>query len=82
MSTTKTKISPERWYSLSDLVEQDMFPWCGIDIRRYRKIAENGIAKKYLKPLIAGKGKTTRYRFKGENIISFISQVEAGAIRL
>lgn len=78
-----TKIDPEKYYTLSDLVSKNMFPWCGTDIRRYRRFVTADLENKnHLKPVIIGEGRMRRYQFKGNNIINFIKRVEEGAIRL
>ena len=83
MATKKNTIEPSTWYTLSELVEGDMFPWCGDNIRKYRRIVLLDKKKlDHLKTVIVGRGRTTRYKFKGENIIKFIELVERGAIRL
>ncbi len=83
MSKTKTKVDPEKWYTLSDLVKQCLFPWCGNDIRRYRRVIQTDLQdKNHLKTFMMGRGRTTRYRMKGASIISFIQRVEAGEIHL
>lgn len=77
------KIDPEKWYSLSDLVEQNLFPWCNGDIRRYRNVVQaDKKSKDHLKTMIIGEGKGKRYQVKGKNIISFLTQVEDGSVRL
>lgn len=77
------KISVNKWYSLSDLVEHNLFPWCNGDIRRYRNVViADKKSKDHLKTMIIGSGKGTRYQVKGKNIISFLHHVERGNVRL
>lgn len=83
MSLKKVKIDPERWYTLSALVESKLFPWFGEDLRLYRNIVSRDMkGPNHLKTLTIGEGKRKRYRFKGEHIISFIEKVEKGSVRL
>ncbi len=77
------KIDPKKWYSLSDLVEGNLFPWCNGDIRRYRHLVNADKRNKdHLKTMIIGDGKGKRYQMKGQNIINFLAKVENGTIRL
>ena len=77
------RIVSKKWYSLSDLVEHNLFAWCNGDIRRYRNVVvADKKGKDYLKTMIIGSGKGTRYQIKGKNIINFLNKVERGAVRL
>lgn len=77
------KIDPEAYYTLSGLVQQSLFPWCGVDIRGYRNfIIADLKGKNHLRTVVIGKGGRTRYKFQGKNIISFIEQFESGKIRI
>lgn len=79
---TKAKIKAEGWYTLQDIVREKMFPWAHSfwSVRNVVKLdKENG---NILKAAITGKGRATKYHFKGENITKFVNQVEAGKVRL
>lgn len=76
------KINPDTWYTLTELVSNNYFPWCGKGIRRYRRfIFADMQGQNYLKGLVLGQGRTTRYSFKGENIIKLYNAVEKGLIK-
>lgn len=77
------KIAVGKWYTLSDLVEHNLFAWCNGDIRRYRNVVlADKKGSNHLKTMMIGKGKGTRYQIKGKNIINFLAQVEDGKVRL
>lgn len=79
----KAAVDPEKWYTLSDIAELRLFPWCGTDLRRYRRVVLADLKDaNHLKTVKMGDGRTTRYQMKGSNITSFIMRVEAGEIRL
>lgn len=79
---TRAKINPEESYTLQDIVTMKMFPWAKSfwSVRNIVALDKKGANN--LKPLIVGKGRATKYHFKGANIIKFISGVEAGTVRL
>lgn len=73
----KGTINQNTWYTLTDLVTKNIFPWCNKDIRKYRRMVEaDKKGRNYLKAIVIGNGGAKRYTFKGENIINFIAQVE------
>lgn len=77
------EIKANEWYTLFDLVRIKAFPFCGSDVRTYRKVVQtDGKSQNCLRPIISGTGKGQRYRFKGENILKFIQNVEAGKIQV
>lgn len=79
----KRQIDPEAWYTLSDLVRLDAFPFCGTDIRRYRAAVKADLRdRNVLKTIVRGKGMAVRYSFKGSNVIRFIAAVEEARIQL
>lgn len=66
-----------------DLVRLKVFPWCGKDIRRYRRFVQTDLeGKDHLKTIVAGAGMSRRYKFRGKDIIKFYKAVDAGSIRL
>ena len=78
----KKKINPNVWYSLQDLYRDRTFHWVK-DISAIRKFIQADIAgKNTLKTLVTGKDQGRKYRIKGENIINFIKEVEAGKVTL
>lgn len=78
----RVKIDPEEWYSLFDVSEFGLFPWC-TDIRTVRKWVNLDKKKKnVLKAVIQGEGRGTKYQIKGENIQKFITAVESGQYQL
>ena len=78
----KAIIKPDESYTLQDIVRNKMFPWASSfwSVRNF--VALDGEKTNILKPLIVGKGRATKYHFKGSNIIKFIQAVEAGEVRL
>ena len=82
MQDIKIKIEPNESYTMQDIVKNKMFIWATSfwSVRNF--VALDKKNKNILKPLIVGKGRATKYHFKGENIIKFIKAVEAGEVRL
>lgn len=79
----KAKLEAARWYTLTELAALDAFPWCGGDVRRYKKtVLADREHDNVLKANVTGTGKATRYQLKGENIIRFIGVFESGKARL
>lgn len=78
----KQIIKPEESYTLQDIVTMKMFPWASSfwSVRNFVKLDSQ--KTNILKPLIVGKGRATKYHFKGSNIIKFIKAVEDGKVRL
>jgi len=75
------KIDTERWYSLVDMVRENVFPWIS-GIRKYRQtIHADRRAKNYLRANIIGEGRARKYYIKGENIQRFVREVERGQYR-
>lgn len=72
--TRAMKTDPKGWYTLQDIVRGKMFPWASSfwSVRNVVQIDSKG--KNLLKPNITGKGRGTKYHFKGENIIRFVKQ--------
>jgi len=77
----ETKIDPQAWYTLRDIVQHAMFPWLPSYWSVQKAVTEKKIAS-ILKPVVRGKGTNVRYQFKGENILKFIKSVETGSVRL
>lgn len=78
----KTIIEPEKWYSLSEMVEARLFPWCR-NIATYRKyVLADRQANNYLKAIITGQGIQRKYRVKGKNIINYLVNVEDGTYQV
>jgi len=79
---TKAKIKAEEWYTLQDIVRSKMFPWAHSfwSVRNIVKLDKE--KSNLLKATITGEGRATKYHFRGQNIINFINQVEAGKVRL
>ena len=79
---SKFKIDAKKWYTLVEIVEAGLFPWCK-DIKTVRAwILKDRASRNKLKAVIVGKGRATKYHIKGANIISFIANVEDGTYRL
>lgn len=77
----KEKIKNEESYTMQDIVSKKMFVWA-TSFWSVRKIVKfDSKTKNILKPLIIGKGRATKYHFRGINIIKFIKAVEAGQVR-
>ena len=79
---TKVKVKSEGWYTLQDIAREKMFPWAHSfwSVRNVVKLDKE--KTNILKAAITGKGRATKYHFKGSNIIKFVNQVEAGKVRL
>jgi hypothetical protein len=70
----QSKIINEEWYTLQDIVKSKMFEWA-TSFWSVRKLVEfDSKHKNILQGTITGSGRGRKYHFKGENIISFISQ--------
>lgn len=81
MTRAKT-IDPKTWYTMQDIVRHCMFPWA-TSFWSVRNVVTLDRAKtNVLKATVTGTGRGTKYHFKGEHIINFIKNVEAGKIRL
>ncbi len=81
--TKAVKIKDNQWYTLQDIVKGQFFIWTTHTTWSVRKVvASDQKQKNILKPVITGKGTNTKYRFKGENIIKFVTAVETGKVRL
>jgi len=80
---SKQQLKPDEWYTLTDLVNADAFPFCGNDIRRYRSaVKADKMGADILRTVIRGHGMGMRYTFKGENVLKFIKSVESGKVKL
>lgn len=79
---TKAKVKYEEWYTMQDIIKLKMFPWVHSlwSVRNVVKLDREN--NNILKATIKGRGRATKYHFKGENIINFVNQVEAGKVRL
>lgn len=78
---TQPKIETEKWYSLVDMVRENVFSWIS-GIRKYRQtIHADRKAKNYLRANIIGEGRGRKYYIKGENIQRFVREVERGQYR-
>ncbi len=73
-----TKIDPQAWYTLQDLVRSRMFPWATSFWSVRRIVASDRRSKNLLQTQVAGTGRGKKYHFKGEHIIKFISEATAG----
>lgn len=78
----KKSVEPKAWYTLQDIVKHEMFPWAASFWSIRNIVAKDRKKDNLLKATITGKGRGTKYHFKGENIISFIRKFEAGKISL
>lgn len=76
------KIEKERWYTLKDLVVNEVFPWANSFWSIRRIVSKDQENQNVLKVTITGEGRGRKYHFKGEHIISFIKAVDAGKIKL
>lgn len=78
----EAKIEPQRWYSLVEMRDKQMFEWCK-NLATYRRyvIADRN-ASNFLKAVIIGQGTQKRYRIKGENIIKYLVNVEDGTYQI
>lgn len=72
------KIDPNKWYSLTEIVQLGFFPWAKTikGVRRWVNIDKKGRNK--MKATIVGEGNLKRYHIKGKSIIEFLACVEDG----
>lgn len=81
--TKATKIKPDEWYSLQDIVSKKMFTFCAPSFWSVRNVvALDRRNENVLQAVITGTGRATKYRFKGEHIIRFNGLVESGQAKL
>ncbi len=80
--TKQTKIEPQTWYTMQDIVRSKMFPWVSSLWSVRNLVALDRRNKSILKANITGTGRATKYHFKGENIIKFVKEFESGKVRL
>lgn len=73
----RQNIEANRWYSLLEIRDHGLFPWCKTvsSIRRY--IDEDKEGADILKTLIVGSGRSKRYQIRGANIIKYLAQFES-----
>lgn len=75
-------IKPDAWYTMQDVVRENMFPWARSFWSVRNTVALDRKGKNLLKAIIQGDGRGTKYHFKGENIIQFVKESMAGKVRL
>jgi len=75
-------IKADEWYTMQDIVSGKFFAWANTFWSVRKVVASDLKNKNILKAIITGKGRATKYQFKGENILKFINGVESGKIRL
>lgn len=75
-----TKIDPQRWYTLQEIVEQKMIPWASSYWSIRNLVTADLKSKKLLGTVTMGSGTNVRYQIKGSSIIKFIEKVAAGKI--
>lgn len=76
------KLEPNEYYSLEQLKRMKAFSWCRSAWAR-RKVVERDAKKdNYLKAIVSGEGRGTKYKILGANVIKFIKAVESGKVRL
>ncbi len=80
--TKQTKINPQAWYTMLDIIRGEMFPWATTTWTVRNLVALDRRNKNLLKANITGTGRATKYHFKGENLLKFIKEFEAGKVRL
>jgi len=80
--TNKTKINPQDYYTLQDIVREKMFPWATSFWSARKFVALDKEKSNILKANITGDGRAKKYHFKGENILKFIKEFESGKIKL
>lgn len=68
----KSKIDPQAWYTLQDIVKGRMFPWATSFWKVRNVVALDRRSRNVLKAHITGTGRATKYHFEGANIQKFI----------
>ena len=72
------KIEPNEWYTLSDVVRHNFFPWANSFSSVRGVVRADASKKNILKCTVQGEGRGTKYHFKGSNIIKFVEAVTEG----
>lgn len=70
------------WVSLQDIVREKLFPWAGSFWLARKIVVKDRKGSNILQPIITGRGRGKKYRFKEENITKFVTLVETGKVRL
>jgi len=78
----RAEINPNEWYTMQDIVRDKMFSWASSFWSVRNIVALDRRKNNILKVNITGTGRATKYHFKGENILKFIKEFEAGKIQL
>lgn len=74
----KHKVDPERWYSIKDVTDLGLFPWCK-DFKTIRSwIQRDKKGKNILRVVVTGKGQQRRYKILGRHLLEFVTTVENG----
>jgi hypothetical protein len=77
MSRATKKISPDRWYSLQEIVSEKLIPWA-TSYWSIKKVVEQLKGNKGCH--VVGKGTNVRYQIKGYLIEELIEGVASGKI--
>ncbi len=72
------KVNPEVEYNLSNIIDEDIFPWVK-SIKTVRRIVKKDLeGENLLKTQVAGTGRGLVYKIKGKNIIKFLEKNGSG----
>lgn len=78
----RLKIKPENWYTMSDIVHLQIFPWAKSFASVRAIVLRDRRGWNILNCQMVGMGRGTKYHFQGRNIIEFLKAVESGKILL
>lgn len=76
------KVVAEQWYSMQDLLRDNVFPWCHSLFAVRNFVLWDIKNHNMMKTMVTGTGRGTKYNIKGANIIKFIAAVEEGKVQL
>jgi len=79
MANKKSKIEEGKWYTLKDILNSGLLP-CNTFYSLRKAVLIDKKGKNVLKTVITGDDMRKRYHFRGENIIKFIKEFEAGKV--
>lgn len=77
----RTDIDPEKYYSPSELMRENTFPWIK-SIMTLMRILKSQEGEILFKPIIQHLGKNKRYYIKGGNIIEVLQRAERGDLHI
>lgn len=83
MTVIYNEISPQKYYSLSQVLKMRVIPWLN-SMRSMREFIKNDIINnnnELLKVIIKGQKNGKRYLIKGEHLIALMIKIDAGEFK-